>query len=219
MVGVNRFRSDREDEVELLAIDNTAVRDAQVRRLASVRGRRDDLACRRALAALTRSAESGDGNLLALAVEAARTRATVGEVTDALEKVWGRHRAEVRSISGVYGAHYAGDEEFARIRGEVEAFAAAEGRRPRLLVAKLGQDGHDRGAKVIATAFADIGFDVDIGPLFQTPRRGRPPGGGERCARGGDLEPGGRAPDPGPPLPRGVARGPGPMTWWWSAAG
>ena len=169
VVGVNRFRADREDEVELLAIDNTSVRDAQVRRLADVRGRRDDLACRRALAALTVSAESGDGNLLALGIDAARARATVGEITDALEKVWGRHRAEVRSIAGVYGAHYAGDEEFGRIRAEVDAFAAAEGRRPRLLVAKLGQDGHDRGAKVIATAFADIGFDVDIGPLFQTP--------------------------------------------------
>ncbi len=169
VVGVNRFRADREDEVELLAIDNTAVRDAQVRRLADVRGRRDDLACRRALAALTRSAETGEGNLLGLGIDAARARATVGEITDALEKVWGRHRAEVRSIAGVYGAHYAGDEEFGRIRAEVDAFAAAEGRRPRLLVAKLGQDGHDRGAKVIATGFADIGFDVDIGPLFQTP--------------------------------------------------
>ena len=169
VVGVNRFRADREGRVDLLAIDNQAVRDAQVGRLAGVRGRRDDLACRRTLGALTRSAENGEGNLLALAIDAARARATVGEITDSLEKVWGRHRAEVRSISGVYGAHYAGDEEFARIRGEVEAFAAAEGRRPRLLVAKLGQDGHDRGAKVIATAFADIGFDVDVGPLFQTP--------------------------------------------------
>ena len=169
VVGVNRFRPDRVDEVELLAIDNTAVRDAQVRRLADVRGRRDDLACRRALAALTRSAQTGEGNLLALGLDAARARASVGEITDALETVWGRHRAEVRSIAGVYGAQLEGDEEFARSREEVEAFAVAEGRRPRLLVAKLGQDGHDRGAKVIATAFADIGFDVDIGPLFQTP--------------------------------------------------
>ena len=169
VVGVNRFRAGREDEVDLLSIDNTAVRDAQVRRLAGVRGRRDDLACRRALGALARSAEAGEGNLLELAIDAARARATVGEITDSLEQVWGRHRAEVRSITGVYGAHYAGDREFARIRAEVEAFAVVEGRRPRLLVAKLGQDGHDRGAKVIATAFADIGFDVDIGPLFQTP--------------------------------------------------
>ena len=169
VVGVNRFRAGEEDEVELRAIDNTAVREAQVRRLADVRGRRDDLACRRALETLTRSAESGEGNLVDLAVGAARARATVGEITDALEKVWGRHRAEVRSIAGVYGAAYTGDAEFARIRAEVEAFAAAEGRRPRLLVAKLGQDGHDRGAKVIATAFADLGFDVDVGPLFQTP--------------------------------------------------
>ena len=169
VVGVNRFRAGEEDEVELRAIDNTAVREAQVRRLADVRGRRDDLACRRALETLTRSAESGEGNLVDLAVGAARARATVGEITDALEKVWGRHRAEVRSIAGVYGAAYTGDAEFARIRAEVEEFAAAEGRRPRLLVAKLGQDGHDRGAKVIATAFADLGFDVDVGPLFQTP--------------------------------------------------
>ncbi len=169
VVGVNRFRSEERDEVDLLAIDNTAVRDAQVRRLAEVRGRRDDLACRRALDALAEAARTGRGNLLELAVDAARARATVGEVTEALERVFGRHRAEVRSISGVYGAQYAGDAEFARIRGEIEAFAAAAGRRPRLLVAKLGQDGHDRGAKVIATAFADLGFDVDVGPLFQTP--------------------------------------------------
>ena len=169
VVGVNRFRADGEDEVALRIIDNTAVREAQVQRLADVRGRRDDLACRRTLDALTRSAQSGEGNLVELAVGAARARASVGEITDALEKVWGRHRAEVRSITGVYGAHYDGDAEFARIRAEVEAFADAEGRRPRLLVAKLGQDGHDRGAKVIATAFADLGFDVDVGPLFQTP--------------------------------------------------
>ncbi|TNE82515.1 MAG: methylmalonyl-CoA mutase, partial [Gammaproteobacteria bacterium] len=121
------------------------------------------------LDALTAAAESGEGNLLALAVDAARVRASVGEISDALEKVWGRHQAETRTISGVYGSAYEGDEDFAAIQSQVEAFAAQAGRRPRMLVAKMGQDGHDRGAKVIATAFADIGFDVDISPMFQTP--------------------------------------------------
>jgi methylmalonyl-CoA mutase len=168
IVGVNRFQPETDDEVDVLDIDNAAVRDAQVKRQETVRVGRDDLACRRALEALT-AAGSGEGNLMGLAVEAARARATVGEITEALEKVYGRHRAEVQSIAGVYGSAYRGDEEFEAIQREVEAFAAEEGRRPRILVVKLGQDGHDRGAKIIATAFADIGFDVDIGPLFQTP--------------------------------------------------
>ncbi|MGE4220809.1 MAG: methylmalonyl-CoA mutase family protein, partial [Alphaproteobacteria bacterium] len=169
IVGVNRFRPPVRDEVDLLDIDNSRVRDGQVRRLAQVRGSRDEAACRAALDALTKCAASGEGNLLAMSIEAARARATVGEISDAMESVFSRHRAVIRSISGVYGAAYEGDEGFAKIQSEVEEFAAEEGRRPRMLVVKLGQDGHDRGAKVIATAFADIGFDVDVGPLFQTP--------------------------------------------------
>ena len=134
-----------------------------------MRAGRDEAACRAALDALTAAAGSGEGNLLELSVEASRRRATVGEISDALEKVYTRHRAVIRSVTGIYGAAYEGDEGFERIRRDVEAFAGEEGRRPRMLVVKLGQDGHDRGAKVIATAFADIGFDVDVGPLFQTP--------------------------------------------------
>ena len=169
IVGVNRYKPAERTEVEVRDIDNSAVREAQVARLARVRAGRDEAACRAALDALTAAAASGDGNLLELSVEASRRRATVGEISDALEKVYTRHRAVVRSVAGIYGAAYEGDEGFERIRRDVEAFAAEEGRRPRMLVVKLGQDGHDRGAKVIATAFADIGFDVDVGPLFQTP--------------------------------------------------
>ena len=169
IVGVNKYVPDHPDHVDVLDIDNTAVREAQIKRLNAVREGRDEAACRAALEALTKAAADGTGNLLDLSVEASRRRATVGEISDAMETVFTRHRAVIRSVSGVYGAAYEGDEAFARIRGEVEAFAEAEGRRPRMLVVKLGQDGHDRGAKVIATAFADIGFDVDIGPLFQTP--------------------------------------------------
>ncbi len=169
IVGVNKYRSASQDQIDILSIDNTEVRAQQVRRLEKVRAERDQAACDAALAAITEAARSGQGNLLTLAVEAARARATVGEISDAMEQVFTRHRATIRSISGVYGSAYEGDAGFQRIREEVETFEAAEGRRPRLLVAKLGQDGHDRGAKVIATAFADIGFDVDIGPLFQTP--------------------------------------------------
>ncbi|MFP3899992.1 MAG: methylmalonyl-CoA mutase [Acidimicrobiia bacterium] len=168
IVGVNRYQPENPEHVDVLAIDNTEVRRSQIARLERVRAERDEGACREALDRLTAGA-AGDGNLLALCIEAARARATVGEMSDAMEKVFGRHRAETRSIHGVYGSAYEGDEEFAAVRDEVEAFARAEGRRPRILVAKLGQDGHDRGAKVIATAFADLGFDVDIGPLFQTP--------------------------------------------------
>ncbi|TDI25358.1 MAG: methylmalonyl-CoA mutase [Acidobacteria bacterium] len=169
IVGVNKYRPEVEDEVEIRDIDNTAVRENQIRRLERVRGTRDAAACGAALDALSEAAARERGNLLELAVEAARRRATVGEITDALEKVYTRHRAVIRSVSGVYGAAYEGDKDFERIQREVDAFAEEAGRRPRMLVVKLGQDGHDRGAKVIASAFADIGFDVDVGPLFQTP--------------------------------------------------
>ncbi|MCB1856621.1 MAG: cobalamin-dependent protein, partial [Gammaproteobacteria bacterium] len=169
IVGVNKYQLAEEPEIDVLNIDNSAVRESQIERLQRVRSNRDDAACRGALAALTAAASDGSGNLLALAVDAARLRATVGEISDALETVYSRHRAVTRSISGVYGSAYVGDEGFNKIRKDVESFAEEQGRRPRMLVVKMGQDGHDRGAKVIATAFADLGFDVDIGPLFQTP--------------------------------------------------
>jgi methylmalonyl-CoA mutase len=168
IVGVNKYQPADPEHVDVLAIDNTDVRRRQIARLERVRAERDEQACRDALRRLTEGA-AGDANLLALCVDAARARATVGEMSDAMEQVFGRHKAEIRSIQGVYGAAYEGDDAFAAVRAEVEAFADAEGRRPRLLVVKMGQDGHDRGAKVIATAFADLGFDVDVGPLFQTP--------------------------------------------------
>ena len=169
VVGVNKYQPAARDEIDILDIDNTAVRNSQLKRLADVRSSRDEADCQATLQALGDAARDGTGNLLTLSVEAARARATVGEISDALETVYTRHRAEIRSISGVYGAAYDGDEGFEQIKTDVESFAASEGRRPRMLVVKLGQDGHDRGAKVIATAFADIGFDVDVGPLFQTP--------------------------------------------------
>jgi methylmalonyl-CoA mutase len=169
IIGVNKFQLEQEPPVEVLDIDNTAVREAQIQRLKEVRASRDEGRCQQALEALSKAATEGTGNLLALAIDAARVRATVGEISAALERVYGRHSAVIRSISGVYGAAYQDDEHFIKIKQEVEEFAHEEGRRPRLLVVKLGQDGHDRGAKVIATAFADMGFDVDIGPLFQTP--------------------------------------------------
>ena len=169
IVGVNKYQQAEEPDIDILSIDNAAVREAQIRRLSEVRSTRNKAACSKALDALTAGAEKESGNLLALAIDAARARATVGEISDALEKVYGRHRAVTHAIAGVYGAAYESDDQFAAIRRDVVAFAEAEGRRPRMLVCKLGQDGHDRGAKVIATAFADIGFDVDIGPLFQTP--------------------------------------------------
>jgi len=168
IVGVNKYRLDQEDKIDILSIDNNAVRQAQVTRLASIRHHRDPGACEAALVEVERRAREG-GNLLGAAVEAARARASVGEISTAMENVFGRHRAEVKTLAGVYGAAYEGDEGFAMIQKSVEAFAEEEGRRPRMLVVKMGQDGHDRGAKVIATAFADIGFDVDVGPLFQTP--------------------------------------------------
>ena len=168
IVGVNKYRLDEEEPIDILDIDNDAVRASQIARLQSIRSSRDEAACEAALAELTRCAEA-DGNLLEAAVEASRARASVGEISMAMEKVFGRHRAEVKTLAGVYGAAYEGDEGFAAIQKSVESFAEDEGRRPRMLVVKMGQDGHDRGAKVIATAFADIGFDVDVGPLFQTP--------------------------------------------------
>ncbi|HVJ53913.1 MAG TPA: methylmalonyl-CoA mutase [Aliidongia sp.] len=169
IVGVNKYRADSEIDVDILDVDDAKVRDQQVKRLEALRASRDAKAVEAALGALSAAARSGEGNLLALSVEAMRARATVGEVSDALEAVYTRHKAEIRSVSGVYAAEYQGDAGFEQIRRDVEAFAEAEGRRPRMMVVKLGQDGHDRGAKVIATAFADIGFDVDVGPLFQTP--------------------------------------------------
>ena len=169
IVGVNKYQPTAESDVEVLDIDNTTVRRNQIERLKRVRQERDEQACTQALRALTAAADERSKNLLALAIDAVRLRATVGEVTDALEQVYSRHRAVTHSIAGVYGAAYEDDEGFERIQKEVARFAEEEGRRPRLLVVKLGQDGHDRGAKIIATAFADVGFDVDIGPLFQTP--------------------------------------------------
>ncbi|AWB47974.1 methylmalonyl-CoA mutase [Gemmobacter aquarius] len=168
IVGVNKYKLDKQDPIDILDIDNVAVREAQIARLTATRAARDDARVAAALAEVELRAGHG-GNLLEAAVEAARARATVGEISDAMEKVFGRHRAEVKTLAGVYGAAYEGDQGFAQIQKDVENFAEEEGRRPRMLVVKMGQDGHDRGAKVIATAFADIGFDVDVGPLFQTP--------------------------------------------------
>jgi methylmalonyl-CoA mutase len=169
IVGVNKYQSGQKAELDVLDIDNSKVREAQIARLERVKRERDPAKAAAALDALTKAAKDGSGNLLELAIAAMRARATVGEVSSALEQVYTRHKAEVRSIAGVYGAAYRNDPDFLAIQGDVQAFLQAEGRRPRLLVVKLGQDGHDRGAKIIATAFADLGFDVDIGPLFQTP--------------------------------------------------
>ncbi len=169
VVGVNKYPLDEETDLEILNIDNTAVRESQIARLNQIRKTRDGAACEEALDDLTAAAESGEGNFLDLAIKATRLRATVGEITDALEKVFTRHKPVSSAIAGVYSAAYEGDEEFTAIRDDVAAFAKAQGRRPRMLVAKMGQDGHDRGAKIIITAFADIGFDVDIGALFATP--------------------------------------------------
>ena len=170
IVGVNKYRPEEPEDIEVRDIDNTKVLNDQTKKLAQLRAARDDAKVTAALNALTEGARDGTSNLLALAIEAMRARATVGEVSDALETVFTRHRAVTRSISGVYGQAYAGDDAFEKIKQEVAGFASEEGRRPRMLVVKMGQDGHDRGAKVIATAFADIGFDVDVGPLFQTPQ-------------------------------------------------
>ncbi|MDD9935182.1 MAG: methylmalonyl-CoA mutase [Myxococcales bacterium] len=170
IVGVNKLRLAQEEDVPVLKIDNSEVRASQIKRLEEIRAGRDQAKCTAALEALTKSAESGDGNLLELAINAARSHATVGEISDALERVWGRHEATIRSVAGVYSGEVGeGSDQMKGILSLTDSFAQREGRRPRLLVAKMGQDGHDRGAKVIATAFADMGFDVDVGPLFQTP--------------------------------------------------
>ena len=168
ILGVNKYLREEEDEIEVLSVDNAQVRDAQIKRLKEIKASRDNKACQEALNALKTGAENS-ANLLELSIEAARARASVGEITSTLEQVFGRHKATNSTISGVYGSVYEGDEEFERIKKKVDSFATNNGRRPRMLVVKMGQDGHDRGAKVIATAYADLGFDVDIGPLFQTP--------------------------------------------------
>ena len=174
IVGVNKFRLEKEDPVEFRDIDNVAVRDNQIARLQRIRAARDAGKVQACLDALTAAAQSGAGNLLALSIDAMRARATVGEVSDALEKVWGRHRARSQEVSGVYAGAYGDANEWDRLKADIAAFGDEHGRRPRVMIAKLGQDGHDRGAKVVASAFADLGFDVDVGPLFQTP---------EECAR------------------------------------
>jgi len=169
IVGVNKYRPDHEDPIDILEVDNTAVRQSQVARLAKLREGRDETAVSQTLTALTAAAESGKGNLLELAVNAARARASLGEISRALEQVWGRHKATIHSIGGVYSSEFGAKMEIETVRRLADEFEKQEGRRPRIMVAKIGQDGHDRGAKVVATAFADLGFDVDIGPLFQTP--------------------------------------------------
>ncbi|MBV6416000.1 MAG: Methylmalonyl-CoA mutase [Steroidobacteraceae bacterium] len=174
IVGVNKYRPSTSEQIEILEVDNNAVRENQIRRLAAVRAARDGKAVAAALQALTESAKTGAGNLLELTVHAVRLRATIGEVSDALEKVYGRHRADTQKVTGVYAAAYDNADGWEKLKREIDAFAVEYGRRPRVMMAKLGQDGHDRGAKVVATAFADLGFDVDIGPLFQT---------AEECAR------------------------------------
>jgi methylmalonyl-CoA mutase len=174
IVGVNKYKLTTEDAIETLDVDGAMVREGQIARLKQVRAKRDTKATQAALDALTECAETGEGNLLDLSIKAVRLRATVGEVSDALEKVWGRHRADTQKVTGVYAAAYDSAEGWDKLKGEIAQFAEDQGRRPRVMIAKLGQDGHDRGAKVVATAFADLGFDVDMGPLFQT---------AEECAR------------------------------------
>ena len=174
IVGVNKYKLAKEDSIDILDIDNNKVRDSQIARLKEVRAKRDSQKVKAALDALTAAAENNNGNLLALAIDAIRLRATVGEVSDALEKVYGRHRADTQKVTGVYAAAYDSAEGWEKLKTEIAEFAKESGRHPRVMIAKLGQDGHDRGAKVVATAFADLGFDVDMGPLFQTP---------EECAR------------------------------------
>ncbi|MFZ6012221.1 MAG: methylmalonyl-CoA mutase family protein, partial [Bacteroidota bacterium] len=170
IVGVNKYHVNDKPDFEILEVDNTAVRQEQVERLKKLKADRDTQAVEAALGALTTAAESGQGNLLELAIDAARNRATLGEISMAMEKVFGRYKATIRSISGVYSGEMKNERKFEEVRELSDRFAEADGRRPRILVAKMGQDGHDRGAKIIATGFADLGFDVDIGPLFQTPQ-------------------------------------------------
>ena len=174
IVGVNKYKLAKEDPIDILDVDNVMVREGQINRLKAIRASRDSAAVNAALDALTTAAEQNNGNLLDLAIKAIRLRATVGEVSDALEKVFGRHRADTQKVTGVYAAAYDSAEGWDKLKEEIAAFGEEQGRRPRVMIAKLGQDGHDRGAKVVATAFADLGFDVDMGPLFQTP---------EECAR------------------------------------
>ena len=169
IVGINRYRLEKEDPIDILAVDNTAVREAQIKRLKELRANRDEAKVRSALAAITECVKTKKGNLLELAVEAAKARASLGEISDACEAVVGRYKAVIRSISGVYSAEVKNDKNFEQAKAMAEQFAKKEGRQPRIMIAKLGQDGHDRGAKVVATGYADIGFDVDMGPLFQTP--------------------------------------------------
>jgi methylmalonyl-CoA mutase len=174
IVGVNKYKLKTQDKVEILEVDNVKVRQAQIARLQTIKAKRDGAKVAAALAALTDAAKNNTGNLLALSIAAIRARATVGEVSDALEQVYGRHRADIQKVTGVYAAAYDSAEGWDKLKAEIAAFGEEQGRRPRVMIAKLGQDGHDRGAKVVATAFADLGFDVDMGPLFQTP---------EECAR------------------------------------
>jgi methylmalonyl-CoA mutase len=169
IIGVNVYRLHKEAPIEILEVDNSAVRESQILRLRQLKEHRDNKAVQESLNALTRAAESGEGNLLDLSIDAARKRATLGEISEALEKVYGRYKAVIRSISGIYSSESKDNENFRKAREMADRFAAIEGRRPRIMIAKMGQDGHDRGAKVVATGYADIGFDVDIGPLFQTP--------------------------------------------------
>jgi len=169
IVGVNKYKLAKEDAIEFRDIDNAAVRDSQIARLKTIRASRDGATVQKALDALSESAKSGQGNLLDLAVKAMRARATVGEISDALEKEFGRFRATQQTVSGVYGAVVEGNASWEALKADIEKFSEEEGRRPRVMIAKLGQDGHDRGAKVVASAFADLGFDIDVGPLFQTP--------------------------------------------------
>jgi methylmalonyl-CoA mutase len=169
IVGVNKYRLEKEDPIEILDIDNTAVRLSQIKRLEKLRAERNEAEVQAALEAITKSCETGEGNLLALAVEAASKRASLGEISMACEKVYGRYKAVIRSISGVYSSESFDDKVYMKATAMADEFAKLEGRRPRIMIAKMGQDGHDRGAKVVATGYADIGFDVDIGPLFQTP--------------------------------------------------
>jgi methylmalonyl-CoA mutase len=169
IVGLNKYRLEKEDPLEILEVDNSAVRDAQIERLKKLKAERDNDACEKALKAITHAMETGEGNVLELAVEAARCRASLGEISDAVENVVGRYRAKIRSINGVYAKEFGTTPVMNDVKALIEKFESDEGRRPRIMIAKMGQDGHDRGAKVVATGYADLGFDVDIGPLFQTP--------------------------------------------------
>ena len=169
IIGVNEYRLEKEDPIDILEVDNTAVREQQIARLKELRTNRDNAAVQKALDAITECVRTGEGNLLELAVEAARLRASLGEISDACEKIVGRYKATIRTISGVYSSETKNDSDFERASALTEQFAKKEGRRPRIMIAKMGQDGHDRGAKVVATGYADCGFDVDMGPLFQTP--------------------------------------------------